>query len=56
VQLRLLKATGELLVVFDAEARPVDQLRRAVARFAAADGRLACDQAQLHPATPPATG
>ncbi|SDZ36057.1 Glycosyltransferase, catalytic subunit of cellulose synthase and poly-beta-1,6-N-acetylglucosamine synthase [Amycolatopsis xylanica] len=48
VNLGLLLARGELLVIFDAEDRPEpDQLRRAAARFAARDGRLACVQARL---------
>ncbi|NVO14291.1 MAG: glycosyltransferase [Rhodoplanes sp.] len=41
-------ARGHLLAVFDAEDRPEsDQLRRAVAAFAAGGDRLACVQARL---------
>ena len=41
-------ATGERLVIFDAEDRPEpDQLRRAVAAFAAGHPRLGCVQAHL---------
>ncbi|MFJ3880404.1 glycosyltransferase [Streptomyces sp. NPDC090077] len=48
VNLGLLLARGELLVVFDAEDRPdPGQLRRVAARFAARGERLACVQAQL---------
>lgn len=48
VNLGLLLARGELLVVFDAEDRPdPGQLRRVAARFAARGGELACVQAQL---------
>ncbi|GAA0299303.1 hypothetical protein GCM10010302_42310 [Streptomyces polychromogenes] len=48
VNLGLMLARGELLVIFDAEDRPdVAQLRCAAARFAARDGRTACVQAQL---------
>ncbi|MER5641358.1 glycosyltransferase [Kitasatospora sp. NPDC002227] len=48
VNLGLMLARGELLVIFDAEDRPEpDQLRRVAARFAASDERLACVQAQL---------
>ncbi|MFI5530263.1 glycosyltransferase [Kitasatospora sp. NPDC051853] len=48
VNLGLMLARGELLVIFDAEDRPEpDQLRRVAARFAARDERLACVQAQL---------
>ena len=44
----LLLASGELLVVFDAEDRPEpDQLRKAAARFAAAGPELGCVQAKL---------
>lgn len=46
----LAQATGELLVVYDAEDRPEpDQLRRAARAFAAADPRIACLQARLVP-------
>ena len=42
-------ATGDFVVVFDAEDRPeADQLRRAAAAFAVADGSLACVQARLN--------
>lgn len=42
-------ARGEFLTVFDAEDRPdPQQLRAAVAAFAAGDERLACVQAPLH--------
>ena len=45
----LLHATGELLVVFDAEDRPEpDQLRRAAAAFAHMPEKVACLQARLH--------
>ncbi|GAA3375013.1 glycosyltransferase [Streptomyces racemochromogenes] len=48
VNLGLLLARGELLVVFDAEDRPdPGQLRRVAARFAARGAELACVQAQL---------
>ncbi|NBE54443.1 glycosyltransferase [Streptomyces boluensis] len=48
VNLGLLLARGELVVIFDAEDRPdLDQLRRVAARFAARDAQLACVQAQL---------
>ncbi|MFF2546611.1 glycosyltransferase family 2 protein [Kitasatospora sp. NPDC058063] len=48
VNLGLMLARGELLVIFDAEDRPNPlQLRRVAARFASADDRLACVQAQL---------
>ncbi|MFF0751964.1 glycosyltransferase family 2 protein [Streptomyces sp. NPDC004267] len=48
VNLGLMLARGELLVIFDAEDRPDPaQLRRVAARFAARDGRTACVQAQL---------
>jgi cellulose synthase/poly-beta-1,6-N-acetylglucosamine synthase-like glycosyltransferase len=41
-------ARGAYVAVYDAEDRPApDQLRRAVARFRSADGRLACVQARL---------
>ena len=44
----LLLASGELLVIFDAEDRPEpDQLRKAAARFAAAGPELGCVQAKL---------
>jgi len=44
-------ATGDLVVIYDAEDRPArDQLREAAAAFTAdADGRLACVQAPLRP-------
>lgn len=42
------QATGEFLVIYDAEDRPDPmQLREAAARFAAGDERLACLQAPL---------
>lgn len=42
-------ATGDFVVVFDAEDRPEpDQLRRAAAAFAVADATLACVQARLN--------
>lgn len=42
------QATGELVVIFDAEDQPHPlQLREAAARFARADARLACLQAPL---------
>ena len=45
----LLQATGELLVVFDAEDRPEpNQLRRAAAVFARSSAEVACLQARLH--------
>ncbi|MFD8480487.1 glycosyltransferase [Kitasatospora sp. NPDC059673] len=48
VNLGLMLARGELLVIFDAEDRPDPaQLRYVAARFAARDRRLACVQAQL---------
>ncbi|GLX22829.1 glycosyltransferase [Streptomyces lavendulae] len=48
VNLGLLLARGELLVVFDAEDRPdPGQLRRVAARFAARGADLACVQARL---------
>ncbi|TWF90014.1 glycosyltransferase [Kitasatospora viridis] len=48
VNLGLMLARGELLVIFDAEDRPdPGQLRQVAARFAARDGRLACVQARL---------
>jgi cellulose synthase/poly-beta-1,6-N-acetylglucosamine synthase-like glycosyltransferase len=41
-------ATGELLVIYDAEDRPeTDQLRKAAAAFAADDANLVCVQARL---------
>ena len=44
----LAQATGELVVVYDAEDRPhPGQLREAAARFAAGDDRLVCLQALL---------
>jgi len=44
----LLRATGDLCVVYDAEDRPEsDQLRRAAARFAASDPAVVCLQARL---------
>lgn len=44
----LAMATGEYLVIFDAEDRPEpDQLRKALAAFAAADPRVICQQAKL---------
>jgi cellulose synthase/poly-beta-1,6-N-acetylglucosamine synthase-like glycosyltransferase len=44
----LLLARGDLVTVYDAEDRPpADQLRRAVAAFAAADPRVVCLQARL---------
>lgn len=44
----LAAATGELVVVYDAEDRPdPDQLRKAAARFAAAPAEVACLQARL---------
>ena len=44
----LKQATGELVVVYDAEDRPhPGQLREAAARFAAGDARLVCLQAPL---------
>lgn len=40
---------GEYVVVYDAEDRPeADQLRQALARFAADDAKLACVQARLN--------
>ncbi|MFI7005372.1 glycosyltransferase [Streptomyces sp. NPDC050145] len=48
VNLGLMLARGELLVIFDAEDRPDPaQLRRVAARFAARDEHTACVQAQL---------
>lgn len=48
LNLGLLAATGEHLVVYDAEDDPdPDQLRIAAARFAAAPARVACLQARL---------
>ncbi|MFE1949658.1 glycosyltransferase [Streptomyces sp. NPDC059524] len=48
VNLGLMLARGELLVIFDAEDRPDPaQLRRVAARFAARGERTACVQAQL---------
>jgi glycosyltransferase XagB len=45
----LLSATGDFVVVYDAEDRPEpDQLRRAAAAFAAGDATLACVQARLN--------
>lgn len=44
----LQRAHGDLVVIYDAEDAPhPGQLREAAARFAAADGRLACLQAPL---------
>jgi cellulose synthase/poly-beta-1,6-N-acetylglucosamine synthase-like glycosyltransferase len=44
----LAAATGDLVVVYDAEDRPEpDQLRKAAARFAVAPARVACLQARL---------
>jgi hypothetical protein len=49
VNLGLLLAAGELLVIFDAEDRPErDQLRKAANQFAAGGPRLACVQARLN--------
>ncbi|WP_157882196.1 glycosyltransferase [Streptomyces rubellomurinus] len=48
VNLGLMLARGDLLVIFDAEDRPDPaQLRRVAARFAAGDEQLACVQARL---------
>ncbi len=45
----LQRATGELLVIYDAEDRPErDQLRKAVARFAQAPASVVCLQARLN--------
>jgi glycosyltransferase XagB len=44
----LAAATGDYLVIYDAEDRPdADQLRRALAAFAAAGPEVACQQAKL---------
>ncbi len=44
----LARATGDLLVIFDAEDKPhPQQLREAAARFKSGDARLACVQAPL---------
>jgi hypothetical protein len=49
VNLGLLLAAGELLVIFDAEDRPErDQLRKVAEQFAAGGPRLACVQARLN--------
>lgn len=49
VNLGLLLAGGDLLVIFDAEDRPEpDQLRKVAAQFAAGGPRLACVQARLN--------
>lgn len=45
----LMLATGEMLVIYDAEDRPdPDQLRKAVAAFRAGSDRLVCVQAALN--------
>lgn len=45
----LLRARGELIVIYDAEDQPeTDQLKKAAIAFDAADPRLACVQARLN--------
>lgn len=45
----LLRANGDLTVIYDAEDQPeIDQLRKAAAAFAAGDQNLACMQARLN--------
>lgn len=45
----LLRARGELVVIYDAEDQPeIDQLRKAAAAFSSADKHLACMQARLN--------
>ncbi|MCS6969639.1 MAG: glycosyltransferase [Planctomycetota bacterium] len=49
----LARATGELLVIFDAEDRPEpDQLQRAARAFSTAPPQIACLQARLLPYNP----
>lgn len=49
-------ATGDLIVIFDAEDQPeADQLRKAAVRFATEDARLGCLQARLNVYNPDAS-